>query len=84
MAISTMFSDVQVAEGLFYAADNGARVVSMSFGVYPSWMYWNFAIIEAALAYCHDKAAPPPPRPRRPCPVHTGRPGDRHSERRRD
>jgi hypothetical protein len=33
----------------------GARVVSMSFGVYPSWMIWNFAIIEAALQYCHDK-----------------------------
>jgi hypothetical protein len=55
MAIATMFSDVQVAEGLFYAADNGARVVSMSFGVYPNWMIWNFAVIEAALQYCHSK-----------------------------
>jgi hypothetical protein len=55
MAISTFFSDVQVAEGLYYAADNGAQVISMSFGVYPGWMIWNFAIIEAALQYCHDK-----------------------------
>ena len=55
MAIATNFADTEVAEGLYYAADNGARVVSMSFGVYPSWMIWNFAIIEAALQYCHDK-----------------------------
>lgn len=55
MAISTFFADTQVAEGLYYAADNGARVVSMSFGVYPSWMMWDFTIIEAALQYCQDK-----------------------------
>ncbi|MBI2510440.1 MAG: S8 family serine peptidase [Opitutae bacterium] len=55
MAISTNFADTEVAEGLYFAADNGARVVSMSFGVYPSWMVWNFAIIEAALQYCADK-----------------------------
>lgn len=55
MAISTFFSDAQVAEGLYFAADNGARVVSMSFGVYPAWMVWDFAIIEAALQYCHER-----------------------------
>ena len=55
MAISTHFADTQVAEGLYYAADNGARVVSMSFGVYSSWMMWDFSIIEAALQYCRDK-----------------------------
>lgn len=55
MAIATNFADVEVAEGLYFAADNGARVVSMSFGVYPSWMVWNFAIIQAALQYCQDK-----------------------------
>jgi thermitase len=55
MAISTNFADTEVAEGLYFAADNGARVVSMSFGVYPSWNVWNFAIIEAALQYCHEK-----------------------------
>jgi thermitase len=55
MAIATNFADTEVAEGLYFAADNGARVISMSFGVYPSWMIWNFAIIEAALQYCQDK-----------------------------
>jgi Subtilase family len=55
MAIATNFADTQVAEGLYFAADNGARVISMSFGVYPSWMIWNFAIIEAALQYCQEK-----------------------------
>jgi thermitase len=55
LAISTNWADVQIAEGLYFAADNGARVVSMSFGVYPSWMIWNFAINEAALQYCQDK-----------------------------
>jgi hypothetical protein len=55
MAIATGWSDVQVAEGLYFAADNGARVVSMSFGVYPSWMIWNFALIESALQYCYER-----------------------------
>jgi hypothetical protein len=55
MAIATNFADTEVAEGLYFAADNGARVVSMSFGVYPSWMIWDFTIIEAALQYCQDK-----------------------------
>jgi len=55
MAIATNFADTEVTEGLYYAADNGARVVSMSFGVYPSWMIWDFAIIEAALQYCQEK-----------------------------
>ncbi|MGK2962598.1 MAG: S8 family serine peptidase [Gemmatimonadaceae bacterium] len=55
MAIATNFADTEVAEGLYFAADNGARVVSMSFGVYPSWMVWNFPLIEAALQYCYDK-----------------------------
>lgn len=55
MAVATNFADTEVAEGLYYAADNGARVVSMSFGVYPSWMTWDFAIIEAALQYAQDK-----------------------------
>jgi subtilisin family serine protease len=55
MAIATNFADTEVAEGLYFAADNGARVVSMSFGVYPSWMIWDFTIIQAALQYCQDK-----------------------------
>jgi thermitase len=55
MAISTNWADTQIAEGLYFAADNGARVVSMSFGVYPFWMVWDFALIEAALEYCQQK-----------------------------
>ena len=61
MAIATQFADTQVAEGLFFAADNGARVVSMSFGVYPHWMTWNFAIIEAALVRHSDVGLVPAP-----------------------
>jgi thermitase len=56
MAIATLtFADVDVAEGLYFAADNGARVVSMSFGAYPSWNIWNFNLIRDALQYCHDR-----------------------------
>jgi hypothetical protein len=50
-----LFADTEVAEGLYFAADNGARIVSMSFGVYPSWMIWDFGLIEAALQYCQEK-----------------------------
>ena len=55
MAIATNFADTEVAEGLYYAADNGARVVSMSFGVYPSWMVWDFSVISTALQYCDTR-----------------------------
>jgi hypothetical protein len=56
MAIATAtWADVDIVEGLYFAADNGARVVSMSFGVYPSWMMWDFDIIRDALQYAHDK-----------------------------
>jgi Subtilase family len=55
MGIATNFADTEVAEGLYFAADNGARVVSMSFGVYSSWMVWDFSIIEAALQYCQER-----------------------------
>jgi subtilisin family serine protease len=56
MAIATAtWADVDIAEGLYFAADNGARVVSMSFGVYPSWNFWDFAIIRDALQYAHDR-----------------------------
>jgi Subtilase family len=55
MAIATNFADTEVAEGLYFAADNGARVVSMSFGVYPAWMIWDFSLIQAALQYCQDR-----------------------------
>ncbi|HEY3260626.1 MAG TPA: S8 family serine peptidase, partial [Pseudonocardiaceae bacterium] len=53
MAIATAtWADVDIAEGLYFAADNGARVVSMSFGVYGGW---DFDLIRDALQYAHDK-----------------------------
>jgi thermitase len=56
MAIATAtWADVDIAEGLYFAADNGARVVSMSFGVYPSWMMWDFSLIQDALQYAYDR-----------------------------
>lgn len=56
MAIATAtWADVDIAEGLYFAADNGARVVSMSFGVYPSWNFWDFDLVRDALQYAHDQ-----------------------------
>ena len=56
MAIATAtWADTDIVEGLYFAADNGARVISMSFGVYPSWGVWNFDIIEDALQYAYNK-----------------------------
>jgi Subtilase family len=56
MAIATAtWADVDIAEGLYFAADNGARVVSMSFGVYESWGVWDFDLIRDALQYAHDQ-----------------------------
>src|SRR5262249_58102517 len=55
MAIATdTWADVDIAEGLYFAADHGARVVSMSFGVYASWGCWDFDLIRDALQYAHD------------------------------
>ncbi len=56
MAIATStWSDLDIAQGLYFATDNGAHVVSMSFGVYPDWNAWDFSIIEDALQYAHDR-----------------------------
>lgn len=56
MAIATeTWADVDIAEGLYFAADNGARIVSMSFGVYASWNFWDFDLIRDALQYAHDR-----------------------------
>lgn len=56
MAIATAtWADIDIAEGLYFAADNGARAVSMSFGVYPSWNFWDFDLIRDALQYANDK-----------------------------
>ncbi len=56
MAIATAtWADIDIAEGLYFAADNGADVVSMSFGVYESWGVWDFDLIRDALQHCLDK-----------------------------
>lgn len=56
MAIATgTWADVDIAEGLYFAADHGAKVVSMSFGVYESWGMWDFDLIRDALQYAHEK-----------------------------
>jgi subtilisin family serine protease len=53
MAIATAtWADVDIAEGLRFAADNGARVVSMSFGLYGGW---DFDLIRDALQYATDR-----------------------------
>ena len=54
------WTDVEVASGINYAADNGARVISMSFGQYPAsegFIFnpaWDFTIIDPAIAHAHD------------------------------
>lgn len=56
MAIATStWADVDIAEGLYFAADHGAQVVSMSFGVYASWGMWDFELIRDALQYAHEQ-----------------------------
>ncbi|MEM7276508.1 MAG: S8 family serine peptidase [Pseudomonadota bacterium] len=56
MAIATAtWADIDIVEGLYFAADNGARVVSMSFGVYESWGFWDLDLIRDALQYASDK-----------------------------
>lgn len=56
MAIATStWADIDIAEGLYFAADHGARVVSMSFGVYAEWNFWNFDVIRDALQYAEDR-----------------------------
>lgn len=56
MAIATStWADTDIAESLYFAADHGAHVVSMSFGVYASWGMWDFDLIRDALQYAHDR-----------------------------
>lgn len=56
----TLWSDVECAAGITYAADNGAHVLSMSFGSYGpdedlSPANWDFSIIDPAIEYAHAK-----------------------------
>lgn len=44
------WTDAEAAAGINYAADNGARVISMSFGVYDNWG-WDFNIIDPAIEH---------------------------------
>ena len=44
------WTDVEVAAGINYAADNGALVISMSFG----WDPWDHAIIDPAIQHAFD------------------------------
>ncbi len=44
------WTDVEVAAGITYATDNGAQVISMSFG----WDAWDPAIIDPAIQHAHD------------------------------
>jgi thermitase len=56
MAIATStWADIDIAEGLYFAADYGAKVVSMSFGVYPSWGVWDFNLIRDAMQYALER-----------------------------
>jgi subtilisin family serine protease len=45
------WTDQEVAAGIRYAADNGARVISMSFG----WNLWDPELIDPAIQYAFDK-----------------------------
>lgn len=45
------WSDVEVAAGINFAADNGAHVISMSFG----WNAWDPAIIDPAIQHAFDE-----------------------------
>jgi hypothetical protein len=44
------WTEAEVAAGIHYATDNGAQVISMSFG----WNAWDPAIIDPAIQHAHD------------------------------
>lgn len=49
----TGWTDVSVATNLHYAALIGAKVISMSFGVYDSWGMWNYSVIDPEISFAH-------------------------------
>jgi subtilisin family serine protease len=52
------WTDAECAAGINYAADHGARVISMSFGEYlpgeGSPANWDFTVIDPAIAHAHN------------------------------
>ncbi len=53
LAVQT-WSDVEIASGINYSAEFGADVISMSFGVYDSWNFWNYNLIDPAIVYANN------------------------------
>lgn len=49
------WSDLQIANGINYAATFGADVISMSFGVYASWKMWNFDLIDPEILFADNQ-----------------------------
>lgn len=48
------WSDVEIANGINYAAQFGASVISMSFGVYDHWLAWDYSLIDPEIVYAHN------------------------------
>lgn len=53
LAVSS-WSDVEIASGINYSAEFGADVISMSFGVYDSWNFWNYNLIDPAIVFANN------------------------------
>lgn len=49
------WSDLEIANGINYAASFGADVISMSFGVYANWNYWNFDLIDPEILFADNQ-----------------------------
>lgn len=48
-------SDADAAQGIRYAADNGAKIINLSFGGTGTAL--DFAILQEAITYAHDKGS---------------------------